>query len=39
MFDAWLRKPIDRASLRRALLGPGMGVRPSQPGLWLDAGD
>jgi CheY-like chemotaxis protein len=37
-FDAWLHKPIDHASLRRALLGPGMGVRASQPGLWLDAG-
>ena len=35
-FDACLRKPIDHASLRRALLGPGTGARPSQPGLWID---
>ena len=35
-FDACLRKPIDHASLRHALLGPGTGARPSQPGLWTD---
>ncbi|HZW71976.1 MAG TPA: hybrid sensor histidine kinase/response regulator, partial [Caldimonas sp.] len=35
-FDACLRKPIDHASLRHALLGPGTGARPSQPGLWID---
>jgi signal transduction histidine kinase/CheY-like chemotaxis protein len=35
-FDAYLRKPIDHASLRNALLGPGAGARPSQPGLWTD---
>ena len=33
-FDAWLTKPIEHGSLRRALLGPGQGARPSQPGLW-----
>jgi signal transduction histidine kinase/CheY-like chemotaxis protein len=37
LFDAALRKPIDHASLRNALLGPGAGARPSQPGLWRDA--
>ena len=36
LFDATLRKPIDHASLRNALLGPGAGARPSQPGLWND---
>ena len=36
-FDACLRKPIDHASLRHALLGPATGVRPSQPGLWSEA--
>ncbi|MGZ8259580.1 MAG: ATP-binding protein [Caldimonas sp.] len=37
-FDACLRKPIDHASLRHALLGPGTGARPSQPGLWSEPG-
>jgi signal transduction histidine kinase/CheY-like chemotaxis protein len=36
-FDACLAKPIDHGALRRALLGPGYGARPSQPGLWTDA--
>ena len=36
-FDAWLSKPIDRDALRDALLGPGHGARPSQPGLWLES--
>jgi signal transduction histidine kinase/ActR/RegA family two-component response regulator len=35
-FDACLAKPIEHAALRRALLGPGQGARPSQPGLWTD---
>jgi CheY-like chemotaxis protein len=35
-FDTYLRKPIDHASLRHALLGPGTGAPPSQPGLWID---
>ena len=37
-FDACLRKPIDHAALRHALLGPGSGARPSQPGLWAEPG-
>jgi CheY-like chemotaxis protein len=36
-FDAWLSKPIDLNALRQALLGPGQGARPSQPGLWLES--
>ena len=35
-FDACLAKPIDYTALRHALLGPGHGTRPSQPGLWSD---
>jgi signal transduction histidine kinase/ActR/RegA family two-component response regulator len=35
-FDACLTKPIEHNALRRALLGPGYGARPSQPGLWAD---
>jgi signal transduction histidine kinase len=35
-FDACLTKPIEHAALRHALLGPGHGARPSQPGLWTD---
>ncbi len=37
-FDACLAKPIDHGALRRALLGPGQGARPSQPGLWSEGG-
>jgi len=37
-FDACLGKPIDHGALRRALLGSGYGARPSQPGLWTEAG-
>ncbi|HSC62236.1 MAG TPA: hybrid sensor histidine kinase/response regulator [Caldimonas sp.] len=37
-FDACLTKPIDHGALRRALLGPATGARPSQPGLWTEAG-
>ena len=37
-FDACLAKPIDHGALRRALLGSGYGARPSQPGLWTEAG-
>jgi len=37
-FDACLTKPIDHGALRRALLGSGCGARPSQPGLWTEAG-
>jgi signal transduction histidine kinase/CheY-like chemotaxis protein len=37
-FDALLAKPIDHGALRRALLGTGYGARPSQPGLWTEAG-
>ena len=37
-FDACLTKPIDHGALRRALLGSGCGARPSQPGLWAEAG-
>ena len=37
-FDACLAKPIDHGALRHAVLGPGHGARPSQPGLWSDAG-
>jgi signal transduction histidine kinase/CheY-like chemotaxis protein len=37
MFDVCLAKPIDHGALRHALLGPGHGARPSQPGLWTDA--
>jgi signal transduction histidine kinase/CheY-like chemotaxis protein len=37
-FDACLRKPIDHASLRHALLGSGSGARPSPPGLWTETG-
>ena len=37
-FDACLAKPIDHGALRRALLGSGCGARPSQPGLWTEAG-
>ena len=36
-FDACLTKPIDHGALRHAVLGPGHGARPSQPGLWADA--
>jgi signal transduction histidine kinase/ActR/RegA family two-component response regulator len=35
-FDACLAKPIEYTALRQALLGPGHGARPSQPGLWSD---
>jgi len=37
-FDACLAKPIDHGALRHAVLGPGHGARPSQPGLWSEAG-
>ncbi len=37
-FDACLVKPIDHGALRRALLGSGYSARPSQPGLWTEAG-
>ena len=37
-FDACLAKPIDHGALRRALLGSSYGARPSQPGLWTEAG-
>ncbi|HEV7577343.1 MAG TPA: hybrid sensor histidine kinase/response regulator [Caldimonas sp.] len=37
-FDACLVKPIDHGALRHAVLGMGQGARPSQPGLWSDAG-
>jgi signal transduction histidine kinase len=37
LFDVCLVKPIEHAALRHALLGPGHGGRPSQPGLWPDA--
>ncbi|MDQ6639847.1 MAG: hybrid sensor histidine kinase/response regulator [Pseudomonadota bacterium] len=37
-FDACLAKPIDHGALRHAVLGPGHGARPSQPGLWSQAG-
>jgi CheY-like chemotaxis protein len=37
-FDACLTKPIDHGALRHAVLGPGQGARPSQPGLWSEAG-
>ena len=37
-FDACLGKPIDHGALRRALLGSGYGARPSEPGLWTEAG-
>jgi len=37
-FDACLAKPIDHGALRHAVLGPGHGARPSQPGLWSDVG-
>lgn len=33
-FDTCLAKPIDRAALRRALVGADHAARPSQPGLW-----
>ena len=36
-FDLCLAKPIDYHALRHALLGPGHGARPSQPGLWLES--
>ncbi len=35
-FDAVLRKPVDRGALRRALHGPDLSARPSQPGLWSE---
>jgi CheY-like chemotaxis protein len=36
-FDACLGKPIQHSELRHAVLGPGHGARPSQPGLWAEA--
>lgn len=36
VFDAFLGKPIDSTSLRRALLTGLPAERPSQPGLWSD---